>query len=393
MNPLVLDTSTEYLQNLTNIHSKNVIEADTNQNYVMLQFDKDMVCKDDQLRGKYSSVVIDPDTRNVLSIGPPKTIPYDLFQELFKEEVPENIIWEPLLEGVFVQLFYDYRANFWEISTRNSISGKYAFYRMKDDSCPTFREMFYDAIGLGYEDPLSTWTHLESLDKKCCYHFILQHPKHHIIYPISTPTLHLVGKTQIGYDNIRNNVHISNKLSLYEEYHKKFQMIQPLCHDLTLSEESATEILQTMQMSHMNIGIIITHVESGQQTTLMQPKYNDLLVLRGTNPNLFFQYICLRKINRVSDFLKQFPMYKDKFWDFKKVYDHLVILLHKTYYQFFITKQKPQIDKHLHYHIHQIHNNIFIPSLQSEKVIIKKPIVAEYVRNLEPGCVFHLLNV
>lgn len=393
MNPQVIDTSLDNVQKL-GIQSKNVVLIDDDITYLMLNYDKDNVCDDDQLRGVFSSLVLDPNSRNVVAIGPPKPIPYDLFSEMYKEEDQSLIVCEPMIEGVFIQLFFNPEYNLWDITTRNSISGKYSYYRMKNEESLTFREMFYDALSLQYNQSLSDCSFIESLDKKSTYHFMLQHPKNHLVYPIEYPKLFVIGKTNIHHDGIVNNVFIENKKQLYDSLkNSKYYVNRFLNYSINETEDKLKKYLECDTMSENQIGFVFTNLRNGQQTTILHPNYEGLLTLRGTHPNLLFQYVCLRKIDKVIEFLKHFPMYKDKFWTFKKMYDSLIINLHKAYYSNFIIKQQKFINKHYYYHIQQVHNSIFIPSLSNgEKIVIKKPIIANYIMSLEPGCVFHLLQ-
>jgi hypothetical protein len=143
----------------------------------------------------------------------------------------------------------------------------------------------------------------------------------------------------------------------------------------------------------ITMGICFLHKHSGERCFMMTPEYKDLQQIRGTHPNFMYQYLCLRRIDKIAIFLKTFPQYKYLFSTFQHMYDNLIRDIHKSYLHYYIQKSNPVIDKSIFYHIHQIHETIYKPSLNDAvKTVIKKEVVRKYVDLLEPGCTLHLLR-
>ena len=68
-----IDTNEQLIEKLQTIQTKNINCGETNMDYLLLNFDENMICNDDQTRGIYNAVVIDPDTRKIMAIGPSKS--------------------------------------------------------------------------------------------------------------------------------------------------------------------------------------------------------------------------------------------------------------------------------------------------------------------------------
>jgi hypothetical protein len=101
-------------------------------------------------------------------MSPGKSVPLD-------ETIPlSDYIVEDFVEGVMINLFYDEE---WRIATKSNIGANCRF-----DSPRTFAELFEDckqAVGLEYE----------MLNKNLSYSFVMQHPDHRIVTPITKPSL------------------------------------------------------------------------------------------------------------------------------------------------------------------------------------------------------------
>ena len=391
-----IKTDIATIKSLPNVSSKEVLELDTNTKYVMLNSDDNYITQDDTVLRYYNSVVIDPYTRKILSVGCSKGYILDTYKTMH-EYADENIAAEEMVEGLFLQMFYDVRIKKWEISTRNSISGKYAYFRTPNEKCVTYREMLFDAMGLlGTERELEKWKGLSVLDKTKCYHFILQHPENHLVFNHSTPRLFYVGHCELHLEEKMNQVrYCLADRSLFANV-EGVTVYYPAQLDKTQSGSTYDECMKTYISSfstEMKMGLCFIHKVSGERTFILGEKYLELKTLRGTHPNIMYQYLCLRRVHKIKDFVHHFPQYKDMFWEFHKMYEALIVKMHSFYVSHFIQKEKHTIHKSFYYHICQMHQTIYKPSLQEpEKVIVRKPIVRKYLDNLEPGCVLHLLQ-
>ena len=157
-------------------------------------------------------------------------------------------------------------------------------------------------------------------------------------------------------------------------------------------DEAKTENC-SIQTDFTNLGVMVTNIETGERTSLNNPRYEEVKLLRGNNPNLQYQYLCLRKTGKIQDFLFYFPQYKKIFYRFYQEYENFVTNVHFSYLTYYVQKQGVQISKKYSPHIYKIHHEIYLPSLQTEEpIIIKRRVVKEYFDNLEPRELIYHLN-
>lgn len=396
MNPIHINTDRIKIDEMKIINTKN-LKYEGN-NYTLLNYDPNFICDDDIMKGAYNSILINSNNI-ILSVGQCKTVQIDTFKRLTENNNDMAITVEPLIEGISMNLFYDTYNKKWEFCTKNSIGANYSYYKTKDDKYLTFKEMFLDAIQLSKNTDINEWEVLKNVKVNYCMQFILMHPQHHNVFMVEKPKLYFIGSTIIHHENIFNNIYYMNRTENEVFFNEIFFNCGKI--DMTPSSIITTKVDSNLLIEEANkddpqstrIGLIYTDVKTNLKCTIINTKYKELQDIRGTNPNIMFQYICLRKTDKIKDFLKYFPNYKDEFWKFKTIYDNLIKNIHNSYVNYFIKKNKHiVVEKQIFYHIQQIHNNIYLPSISETKIIIKKNIVAEYIFSLEPACVFHLLN-
>ena len=101
--------------------------------------------------------------------------------------------------------------------------------------------------------------------------------------------------------------------------------------------------------------------------------------LRGNNTKLQYQYLCLRKLNNVKEYLKYFPDNREQFNIFKLQLHLFTAALHQNYISCYIRKEKPlkefssQFRTHM-YNLHQIYL-----SIRADNGYINKLTVINYV--------------
>ncbi len=104
------------------------------------------------LNNQYRSVIMDPESKIVLSYSPPNELPFDHFQNSYPNLNTKEFQVSEMIEGIMIQLFYDYRIGKWEIATKSAVGCDYWYFRTQynDDTTVkqlTFRDMFLDAMG------------------------------------------------------------------------------------------------------------------------------------------------------------------------------------------------------------------------------------------------------
>jgi hypothetical protein len=372
------------------IKTKNITTEEAVQ-YTMLNYFGDISFTHDQLNRFYNSVVLDPETRKILSVGSPRAYDFDLFRKVFPV-CDESILVEEMIEGISIQLFFEFRTGKWEIATRNSVGGNYAYYRLPGQSSTTYRDMLFDAMGFKCKDEvdrqLEYWPGCKYLLPTNCYHFIVRHPDNHIVLKTNSPQLYFVGYCELlCNDELR--FHSSHGISVFP---MDLMVKIPKTVTSPIVDPSYEEYIH-QQKDRGVMGISFLNKNTGERCFVISPEYKNLQTIRGTHPNLLYQYLCLQRIDKITDFLKHFPQYKRIFHTFRDMYDELIRDIHQSYLQYYIRKSNPVVDKSIFFHIHYIHSNIYKPSLNmAVKTIIKKEIIRGYLNTLEPGCILHMIQ-
>jgi hypothetical protein len=125
----------------------------------------------------------------------------------------------------------------------------------------------------------------------------------------------------------------------------------------------------------------------------INPNYLELAELRGNQPNIQYQYLCLRRIQKVAAFLQYFPQYNSEFTKYKLQYDTFVTNVHQSYLSYYVRKEGIVISPKYFPTIYDIHHSIFIPSISNpEKIIIRHKVVKEYIDQFDPAKILFLLN-
>jgi len=378
-----------------------------------------------QCYGLYNSVILIPDSNMVLSYSPPTEVSFNDFV-LNYPTLTSNIHINELIEGTLIHLFYDFRINSWEIATKNAVGGDYWFYRTKyslprtnDASIHqiTFRNMFIEALThtntssetSDEEVELNDITYFESFDKCKSYCFVLQHPQNHIVLPIVTPTVYLVGVygitslneisyiTPVDYEkwDCFTNLVASNVI----KFPKKMEITKYNNSILTYDDLKNIFISAITNESYnslmpSNVGLILTDTNNGMRTVIMNPIYESIKELRGNHPNLQYHYFTLLKTNKTEVFLRYFPVYTPLFNHFSKEYNRLIINVHQCYYKHYVLKNYENVVTGIYRtHIFRIHHQVFIPSKQLlNKIIITRKIVKSYFDSLQPKELLYAVN-
>ena len=384
-----INVSAEYIEKLGNIKTKIFNKT---VSYLILNYEEEMICSDDTTRGKYRSVIATYPEKNILSVSIPKNVSLEYFKHHFSDS-GDAIYANELIEGTMIHLFYDARVSSWEIATKRSIGGEYYYQhqnKLEDDNI-TFLNMVMDAFHEDRSKTVNDIKFVSEFDKQFSYQFVLQHPKNHIVFPIKEPKMYLVAVYEIC-QNVRfippteyeswsflQNEHIHFPEAYSVDVSDGYQSLQ----DKYVS-------IQTPVLSRM--GIMITNKNTGQHCLMMNPTYEEYARVRGNHPDNQYLYLSLRKLDIVMEYLHFFPQYRKLFFRFRDEYETLVNNLHQSYLYYFILKKDVRISKKYMSHIYALHHNVYLPSLATEKKIINKKRVREYVDALEPGQILHIFN-
>lgn len=335
--------------------------------------------------GEYRSVVIDPESKKILCVSPPKSIAPAEFFEKFADKT--GVEATEIIEGTMLNLFYDPRIQSWEIASKGAVGGNYWYFRTQYEHSPdavqmTFRDMFVDALGHSVSTSFNDIPTFAILDKECVYSFVMQHPNNHIVLHIQNPAVYLVAVYKIDSEQIIHRVTI-DELSLADT-----KIMFPKKRDVVYATNEFGD--------YTDMGTMLLHKESGTRATLMNPTYEEMIKIRGNNPNLQYQYLTLSRIGKVKEFLEVFPMYKNMFYAFNQQSAKFIRAIHTAYVTYYVKKAGANvvIDKSIFRHIHKLHHEVYLPSLSSEggRVLITCKRVADYFNAMEPKEQLYHLN-
>jgi hypothetical protein len=383
-----IDISPETIQKLQ-VNKKMYNTPDAK--YTILNCDKNYLCDTDRQRRVYNSVIIDDTTQCIVNVGMPISMPMGTFEE-GTLQVTE------LIEGTMIYLFYETTNERWQIATTNAVGGMYSYFRDNVNKSPTFSSMVMDAFREPTETDINKLPFLEYFQKEYCYGFVLQHPKNAIVHQIEHPKMWLVSVCHLHATNTNEVSYIAR--SSYETWDCFTGLKDSLVYfpkEFTVAKKPMADYL----VDHCNdqtpktlMGLNFVNTDTRDRCEVINPNYKEAKDIRGNNFNLQFHYLCLLKLGQVLVFLKHFPHYRQLFFNYKDQLEGFITKLHQTYFHYYISKKiKGPIHKKYYYHISEIHKKIFIPSLEEgKKKVIKRSVVSEYVKAMEPGQILHMLN-
>jgi hypothetical protein len=195
-------------------------------------------------------------------------------------------------------------------------------------------------------------------------------------------------------DNIdKNNIKIyavdkSNFLDLHSNTTVKI----PTVYDWTTYADLIDKYA-SMNTAYDILGVVIHNNETGERTKIRNPVYEQVRQLRGNQPKLQYQYLCLRKEGKVSDFLKYYPENKKEFSVFRDQIHLFTNTLYSNYVSCYIKKEKPLMEFSEQYrtHMFNIHKQ-YLDDLKDKKMHVTNTVVIKYVNNIHPSLLMFCLN-
>jgi hypothetical protein len=144
-----------------------------------------------------------------------------------------------------------------------------------------------------------------------------------------------------------------------------------------------TSALSNPTNDYRLVGYMVTDQNTGFRTAYYNNKYLEIKSLRGNNPNLHYQYLMLRKIGKVSEFLRYFPIYRKHF---NKFFEHFRLFserIYKLYWEVHVKKTLQVfdlVDKHDRFFVEKLHYDVFLPKHKEDpKYFINRKVVSEFL--------------
>jgi hypothetical protein len=366
------------------VHSYS--SKDDTTDYSIVRYNKEYLSSDlIPIYGLLRSVIMinsnDDNSAKVVSFAPPKSISGTDFMTLYPIKT-KAIIAEDFIEGTMINVFYNPVITAWQIATRNTVGADVVFY----NGAKTFKQMFSEACFYNKFD-------IRNLNPKFCYSFILQHPENRIVAPFKYPQLYLVAVYHISQtENVVTVTEESIESVKQSGLHFDTTVRFPDRYEFT----SYTELLEKFASPNTpyNImGIIVKNTDTGQRAKFRNPIYEEVRHLRGNQPKLQYQYLCLRRSGKIPEFLKYYPETKEQMSQFRDQVHMFTNTLHKNYISCYVKKEKPLIEFSEQYrtHMFKIHEQ-FINELRPKQLCVTNTIVIRYVNSLDPSLLMFCLN-
>ena len=398
--------------NESNPNIKEKIYETPQQSYVVLnsneEWNSDSELKTDSLEN-YHSVILEYPSRRLLSFAPPKNQEYtDIndYLSFYKKntDIESDFYTNEFVEGTFIHLFYDPRISSWEIATKRAVGGNYSYFHIPGKESITYKQMVIEAFREN-DMSLNDLPFLDYLPKNHCYSFVLQHPANHIVIPIHTPKMYLVSVYKIDMDKNTATFISPLEYQLWSAFDNLREGILYFPKMIDSSSSSFNDYITLIQNDvsihtpYTQMGLMMTNLNTGKRCSIINPNYEEMCKIRGNYTNIQYQYLCLRRINKVLHFLKYFPQYKSLFYEYREQYENLLTNIHTSYISYYIQKNGTFISKKYFSIIYDIHHSIFLPSVKTslqsgitEKIIIKRSVIKDYLNQLDPGKILHIIN-
>ena len=383
-------------------------------NYTIRNVEPEFLPNDDLTMRMYRSVITNQ-TDEIVCVAPAQSMTNDAFFQMTiaigQTTMSESneIRATEIIEGTMINLFWE--TDKWEIATKRSVGGNYHFFRnryfpgLPEPEQKTFRQMFLDGLNASFSD-IGDFANSLNLSKMHCYSFVVQHPCNHIVSNVNAPATYLVSCYEIINYSCKY-VDIFSLRPTFASTNVKFpRFFDDLCDAQTttldnaflevqrtdgsnpsdgtnpsvnriylVGQESAImERIKSCMKNPLNSfsipGIMITHIPTGFRTSYDNLTYTEMKMLRGNNPNLHYQYLVLRKTNKVDMFVHHFPQYRAHFNRFREHFDVVASRIHRLYLNIHVLKihkLDDVEDKRDKYHIEKLHYEHFIPALKAFK--------------------------
>ena len=367
----------EFSKQNTSLSIKNNNVA-LNKNLYLIKYNKEQL-KNNYNYSKFRSVIVSDN--NVVSFSPPKSLDFKVFSE---HNNAFDCYAEDFIDGTMINLFY-YNDS-WEISTKSSIGGNVNFfineYNQEIKDRITFKNMFLECCK-------NANLNIDNMEKSFSYTFVIQHPENRIVTPIINTQLFCVRIYSFS-NNIVNEVPFDYFYNNYSCFHNTSVFI-PMRYPIN-SYDELMNYYGSENTPYYCVGIMIYN-KNGERTKIRNPNYEMIRKLRGNQPKLQYQYFCLRKENKVREFLNYYPEYKKSFYNYKSQMHDFTTKLYTNYKECFIFKLKNLKNYDFQYKIHMYNiHKIYLEKLRPENNNISRNTIIEYVNSLHPAQQMFAIN-
>jgi len=339
--------------------------------YNILKYNNDSLQHNPEL-GLCRTIIFSNGKINVFS--PPKYLKFNFFVKKYNES---QCFGEEIIEGTMINLFYDNDIKKWEIATKTSVGGKIRYNSNQKNFDVLFNEICEYLV-----------LDVNLFDKKYMYSFVMQHPENRIILQMKQIKLYLISIYEIN--GLIINELPREKYNTLKLDHLFINLGFPLRFKID-SFETLYNHFESMNCPFDNIGVMIKS-HDGCRSKIIAPSYKLIKSLEGNYNKLQFQYICLRRDNKVKEYLNFFPEFNKKFSEFRINIHSFTDTLFKNYVSCYIKKESTLFNYSENFRTHMVNiHTIYLEMCKFHDYIKRKDII-EYVNNLEPHILMYSLN-
>lgn len=382
----VLISNTLSMDTLPNNKVNRHLKKTYKHQYFLVKYDENFFNKNDLYIGLYHSVLYSFPTKNILSFFPAKMTTYKYFKTLFPI-LNENIKIMEHIEGISVQLFYDYSNNIWEIATKNNVGG----YELIIDDVErrNMRQVLIESLGFITEDPKNFMPFLEYFPKEFCFTFKLKKKKYYY-------------DDSYYYKCFLINVHMircilpNNVKYIPECDYIKWDCIECMKGLIHFPKKyyfkTYFELEESLQYLHNPYKYVIVNEDTGIKGFIQNNEYytkENMYVIDNYEKYLF---LCLNRIYKPYEMYNIFPQYQRSLYNMKQNYESFITNLHQAYIDYFIKKVSLELPDLYKEHLFKIHKDYYIESLNEKNpIVVKRGHIKEYFNKLSPNELMHLL--
>jgi hypothetical protein len=355
---------------ICNITNKNVkqllVSYDNFYYYNIIYYDKDMLCYNDNETRLYRTVIYSFPEHKILGYLPPKGLDYRQFKTYYPT-ITNNIQVCEYINGEMINLFYDVRCDKWHLITQANIS--------KTNIINKFKSAFH--INENDYSPI-----LDYLPRNKSYTFVL---KDNLMKNSKNENMFYL----ISVYDLMNNIVKYIPTTEYENW-SIIREIEGIIYFPKKYEITDYDDIDTM--SDENDGFIIKEIYTGATTKILNANTIIKRKMSTINPYYTFEYLCLRRIDKVFEYNQIYQKTKNIRYDIHNEYERLVTILHQYYMNLYVLKQNNTIPTKYNQYVRLLHTRVYIPSIKKgNKIKITRNCVKEFLNVLNPSELLFLL--
>ena len=295
------------------------IEDSDNKNIFLLKYDKDKSDLKSNLVRQCRGIILEKNTNKIVAYGLDKM---NDCNELDDDLDLSDIKVEDAIDGTQLRLYY---YNKWVLTTARCIDG----YKSKWNYVKTYGKLYEDVKHL---------INYDILDKNNTYTFILRHIENRIVENVVVNELyHIHTRSNITLEELDIDIGVK-KPKIYS-----FKCLKELKDELNI-------------MTFESMGYVI-NIDS-KKYMFKTNEYEYVRELKGNNYSIDYNYLELKKNNRLEEYLFFFPEYDEYFKNTESKIVNIVKNIHNLYITRFIKKTITNNDidkmyKHIIYNLHK----------------------------------------